>query len=94
MPSDENPNNHWVSGEEPDTNRTHPDIAGHLSDTPPADPDLERVNDRDILLALLENNPGLLNEVVDAIEAERAAKIPEKPVREWLERKKEPKTDD
>jgi hypothetical protein len=92
--SDENPNNHWVSGDEPDTNQPHPDIAGHLSDMDQADPDLERVNDRDILLALLENNPGLLNEVVDAIEAERAAKIPEKPVREWLERKKEPKTDD
>lgn len=89
--SNENPNNDKVSIDEPDIAGHEPDIAGHEPETAA---DLERVNDRDILLALLESNPGLLNEVVDAIEAERAAKIPEKPVREWLERKKEPKMGD
>lgn len=57
----------------------------------PADPyeELERISDRDILLAILEGNPRLIDDLVNAVDEVRAEKgIVQPKAKEWLEVKK------
>lgn len=51
--------------------------------------DLSPVTDRDLLIAILESNPELLEEVVGAVDEARSDRIPK--TREWLEVKKNDK---